>query len=114
MIEETVLAFLENATGIQTFAERPKNPPAEYLLIERTGGGYENYINRATIAVQSYADSLYRAAQMNLRVEKAMRSIDELMNVSKCLLNSSYNWTDTESKKYRYQAVFDIIYMEGD
>lgn len=114
MIETIVIGYLDGLDGIGAYAERPKNPPEEYLLIEKAGGGPANHIDRATMIVQSYADSLYRAAVINRMVEKAMEDITELDTVSKCKLNSSYNYTDTESKKYRYQAVFDIVYMEGD
>ena len=31
-----------------------------------------------------------------------------LNSISKIKLNSDYNFTDTETKEYRYQAVFDI------
>lgn len=114
MIEEVVIGYLGSALDIPVFAERPEKPPAEYLIMERTGGGKTNHISRATMAVQSYADSMLRAAQINRSVEKAMEDLPETVNISKCELNSSYNYTDTESRKYRYQAVFDIIYMEGE
>jgi hypothetical protein len=35
-------------------------------------------------------------------------------NVSCCRLNSAYNYTDEETRQYRYQAVFDLYYMEGE
>lgn len=114
MIEATVIDYLETETRIPTYAERPRDPEAEYLLIERTGAGEENLIRRATITVQSYADSLARAAEINEQVEVAMKGIISLEGISKCKLNSSYNYTDTESKKYRYQAVFNLVYMEGE
>lgn len=114
MIEATVISYLGTQTGIPTYAERPKQPEAEYLIVERTGSGEENLIRRATIAVQSYADTLLRAAEINKLVETAMRGITTLEDISKCKLNSSYNYTDTESKKYRYQAVFNLVFMEGE
>ena len=114
MIEATVISYLGTETGIPTYAERPKKPESEFIIIERTGAGEENLIKRVTIAVQSYADSMYRAAEINALVETAMEGIIELVNISKCKLNSSYNYTDTESRKYRYQAVFNIYYMEGE
>lgn len=114
MIEITVLQYLEETLQIPVYAEKPESPEPEYILIERTSGGYTNHICRATMAVQSYADSMLRAAQINEYVEKAMRDIISLTDISRCELNSSYNFTDISSKKYRYQAVFDIVYMEGD
>lgn len=113
MIEATVISYLGTKTGLSVYAERPKTPGSEFIIIERTGAGEENRIKRATIAVQSYADSLYRAAEINQLVETAMDGIIELTDISKCTLNSSYNYTDTESRKYRYQAVFNLYYMEG-
>ena len=114
MIEVTVIGYLGTKTGLPVYAERPKKPDQEYILIERTGAGEENLIRRVTIAIQSYADSLLRAATINEMVERAMKDITDLENISRSSLNSSYNYTDTESKKYRYQAVFDLIYTEGE
>ena len=34
----------------------------------------------------------------------------ESTNIFKSSLNSDYNFTDTSTKKYRYQAVYDIYY----
>ena len=61
--------------------------------------------------VQSFSTSLYGAATLNERVKAAMEKIIELDDISKCELNSDYNYTDTNRKKYRYQAVFDIVYF---
>ena len=115
MIETKIIRYLGNTLPeIPAYAERPEKPPEEYFIIERTGGGYENHIDRATVAIQSYADSLFRAAEINRMMEIKMRRITDLKDISRCKLNSSYNFTDEESRKYRYQAVFDIIYMEGE
>lgn len=115
MIEIKVLQHLVNELGMEVYTERPENPGPEYILIEKTGGGSStNFISKPVITVQSYADSMLRAAQINKAVERAMRNIISDPNISRCELNSSYNFTDTASKKYRYQAVFDIVYMEGE
>ena len=37
---------------------------------------------------------------------------DKETNVFRCELNGDYNFTDTETKRYRYQAVFDLTYKE--
>lgn len=114
MIEKTVIEYLDGLDDLSAYAERPENPPEEYLIIEKVGGGEDNHIDRATIAVQTYADSLFRAAEICREVELAMKDITDISTVSRCKLNTSYNYTDTESKKYRYQAVFDLVYMEGE
>lgn len=116
LIEATVISHL--ATELKTtdvYAERPANPPDEYYVIEKTSSGETNHVQRAMIAVRSISgSSLLRAAQMSKAAEKAMRTLINETGVSACRLNSAYNFTDTETKEYRYQAVFDIYYMEGE
>lgn len=41
-------------------------------------------------------------------MEKAL-NLDEIASVK---LDNDYNFTDTETKEYRYQAVFDITYYQ--
>lgn len=112
MIEKIVLDYLGDALNLPAFMEQPTNPPGEYLLIEKVGGAEENRIDSAMIAIQSYADSLYRAAEINLAVKEAMRGIAALDSVSRAKLNSDYNFTDTRRKKYRYQAIYGIVYYD--
>ena len=112
MIENIVQDFLQGKLGtIPVRMEREENLPAKYVIIEKTGSGEENHIYSATFAVQSYADSLYDAAALNDQIIGYMEALpDERDEVSACELNSDYNFTDTTFRKYRYQAVFDIVY----
>jgi hypothetical protein len=116
LIEATVIRHLAEELGTDhVHAERPIDIPDEYYIVEKTSAGESNHIQQATIAVQSISGtSLLRAAEMNKAVEKAMRTMIQETDVSRCKLNSSYNFTDTETREYRYQAVFDITYMEGE
>lgn len=91
--------------------EEPIKPSKSYVLIEKTGSSEENYISKATIAIQSYANSLYDSATLNAKVRLAMGEID-LPQITKCKLNTDYNFTDTTTKRYRYQAIFDITFYE--
>lgn len=109
MIEKIVLKYLDSKIDVKACMEDEKKH-REYILIEKTGGGEENHIKKAVITIQSFADSLYRAAEINEEVKKAMKEIVELEDISKCDLNTDYNYTDVARKKYRYQAVFDITY----
>lgn len=116
LIEAIVITHL--ATELNTtdvYAERPNTPPAKYWLIEKTAADEENHILKATIAVQSISSgSLLEAARMSHDAEAAMRNLITVENVGKCKLNTAYNFTDPETKEYRYQAVFDINYIEGE
>ena len=114
MIEKTVLEYL-STMEVPCYAERPQKEPAKpYLVIEKTGSTLENHIASATIAVQSYAQSLADAADLNEEVKAAMEYITDLPGVSACKLSTDYNYTSTALKAYRYQAVFIITFYEEE
>lgn len=111
MIETIVLRYLEERTQLPCYLEVPEQPDAEYIIIEKTGSGCTNHIERATFAVRSCSRlSLLRAAEINELVKEAMDALPERPEVFRSALNSDYNYTDTETKTYRYQAVYDITF----
>lgn len=112
MIEATIINYLQGKTaaGNNVFAEVPKNPPATFIVIEKTGSVTDNHIETATIAVKSHAGSLLAAASLNEQVKAIMDQSPELDDIGSCNLNSDYNFTDSISKQYRYQAVFQVTH----
>lgn len=108
MIELSLKKFLDGHLSVPSFFEMPEDLPQKYVLIEKTGSSKVNFISSATVAFQSYADSLFEAATLNEEVKVAVEDFIELDEVTSVRLNSDYNFTDTTTKKYRYQAVFDI------
>ena len=110
MIEKIVLDYLNDALGVKVCMEEEENMPQEYVLVEKTGSGKENHIFDATIVVQSFSDTMYHEAMLNEKVKAAMENIVVLDDITRCDLNTDYNYTDTSRKKYRYQAVFDITH----
>ncbi len=110
MIEETVLDYLAARLTVPVHMEMPERMPASFVLVEKTGGGKDNHIDRATIALQSYAPTMYEAAELNYVVKALMDAMPDTENVFRCKLNSDYNYTDTSVKRYRYQAVYDLTY----
>lgn len=113
MIEIIIKDYLKNS-GIKVYLEEPEKQPEEYVIIEKQGSSDVNYITTAMIAIQSYAGSLYKAALLNDKVKKLMKNIVSLDTVSACDCNSDYNYTDPETKRYRYQAVFDVVYYDKE
>lgn len=115
MIEKTILDYLKasNITGIgnNVFLEVPKSRPNKYIVFEKTGSGRADKLNRATIAVQSISlASLYEAATINEAMKDKMLSMPNTVDVSGVFLDSDYNYTNPETKEYRYQAVFSVYY----
>lgn len=110
MIELTVLNYLAEQMSVPVYMEMPAEMPDSFVLVEKTGSGRDNRIDRATIAIQSYAPTLYEAAALNDTVKEAMDGMAYEENVFRAKLNSDYNYTDTSVKRYRYQAVYDMTY----
>jgi hypothetical protein len=63
-------------------------------------------------ATNSAALTLEQAVGISVQVRSAMRLLPVLPRVFRCECTREYNFTDTRSKERRYQAVFEILYME--
>lgn len=70
MIEKIILDWLGAKLDVSVYLEEPKNPPKEYVLIDKLGSAENDFITSATIAVQSYSASLYVAAELNAKVKR--------------------------------------------
>lgn len=112
MIEETVKIYLENhEVGAPVWMEKPKNPPSDYFIVEKTGGALTDHIYHSTIAIQSYSASKYGAAKASEKVADLMvYGLIGEPDITKVELSGPYDYTDVQSKGYRYQAVFDITH----
>ena len=109
IIEQRVRDYLAANTGKTVVLEYPERPEASFILAARTGGialygeGCPPY---------KFAAALADAAELNETVKKVMSRFAAETNISACRLNSDYEFTDTSKKRYRYQAVYEIYYME--
>ena len=110
MIEKIVLDHLNDELQVPVYMERQKTEPSSFVTIEKTGSSRENLITTSTLAIQSYASSLYAAASLNETVKSAMDELIDDDEIVRVTLNSDYNYTDTTEKIYRYQAVYDVIH----
>lgn len=111
MIEKTILDYLNENASVPCYMERPeKKPTSPYILIEKTGSRRANLITSSTFAIQSYAGTLYGAAQLNEEAKALMDNLRVLPEVSASKLNSDYNFTNTADKQYRYQAVYVVTH----
>ena len=110
MIELLILEFLKEKLDVPVYLERPNLFDENFVFFEKTGSGRKNSLNNSPFAFQSYGSTLYEAASLNERVKQSLFDMETLNEISKVKLNSDYNFTDTELKQYRYQAVFDIYH----
>ena len=114
MIEKIVLDYLAETLDVPVYMQEPVNSrpydASSFVVIEKTGSGKENRVSNATIAVQSYAPTLYEAASLNEQVKEAMENIITLDSVTDSKLNSDYAFIKVSTKQPRYQAVFEIVH----
>jgi len=108
MIEKVILDYM-HSRGFRAYMEIPKSTPQyPFLIIEKTGASQRNKVTTSTFAFQSYAGSLYEAATFNEQVKAAVEDSVECGEITRAAFQSDYNFTDTTTKHYRYQAVYDI------
>lgn len=108
MIEEIVLGYLNENLSVPVYMERQKVETTPFVILEKTGSGRSNYVNKSTFAIQSYADTMYEAAELNEEVKDVMDDLIELDEIVRSEINTDYNYTD--DKNYRYQAVYDVTH----
>lgn len=109
IIEELIYKHLSGLLSVPVFFEYPLHPPEKFVMAERVGGSDDEMIRTVSFALQSYADSIFEAAKLNEDVKTTMEKLIESPAVSRVDLDSDYNFTDTEMKKYRYQAIYDLV-----
>jgi hypothetical protein len=109
MIAKTLLDFLSQKLAVPVVMEAPKQKTG-YVLIDQTGSSRTNHITTTTLALQSYGSSLYNAMLLNDDVATAMEEFAELNEVTRVELQTDYNFTDTTTKQYRWQAVYQITH----
>lgn len=110
MIEKIIADYIKNKIKVYTALETPQNPPKRFIIVEKVGSGRENFINRATLAIKSHAETLYEAAVLNELIKSIMEDAKNLIDISKAELEGDYPFNDTALKQYRYQAVYTIYY----
>lgn len=107
MIEIKIRKYLEDKLKVPVYMEHRDKEKGSYIIMEKLGGTMRDQIYRSSYAFQSYGDRMLDALKLNDRLVQAMLNYPDC-GASK--LDSNYNFTDTSTKKYRYQAVFDIVF----
>ncbi|MFQ9761826.1 MAG: hypothetical protein ACLRYE_00760 [Gemmiger formicilis] len=109
MIETTVLNFLSGKLRVPVLAEVPRSP----RQLCRGGKDRRRTQHRPEAGhcgrCRATADAL-QAARLDDDVVEAMAELATLTGVGACRLVRDYNFTDTANRRYRYQAVFEIVY----
>ena len=109
-IEAKIVMALTSALSVPIYGEVPAEMPESFVTVEKTGSSLSNHVYSAMLAIQSWASTKTQAATLNESVKNAMMDLYARGDIGLVRLNSDYDYTDTASKRYRYQAVFDLVY----
>lgn len=106
-VEALMIAHL-NSCGIAAYAAPPADRPERFATVELAGrrAAASGFAAVYTVAVQSWAGSLYDASELMGEVERAMRSFDA-PDVSRVRADSAYRF-ETSDRRPRYQALYEI------
>ena len=110
MIENSILNYLEGALMIPVWTEYPENPPIRFVVLKFGNTTRENLLETTMVIVESYDESLLKAAKLNQQVKTAMDMLPTAPEISAAKLGADYPALDTKNKKYRYQAVYNITH----
>jgi len=109
IISKLLLDYLDQNLSVSVYMEAPEEM-TDYVLLDQTGSSVSNHVTTTTIAIQSYGASLYGAMLLNDEVKEAMPGFAALPEVARVELETDYNFTNTETKQYRWQAVYQITH----
>ncbi len=107
-----LIEYLTDHLNVFVGMEAPEQTTG-YVLIDQTGSDTRNHITTTTIAIQSYGATLYDAMYLNESLKAVMNGFVALDEIASVQLNTDYNFTNTETKQYRWQAVYQITHYLG-
>ena len=114
-IEVIVIEWLQSVAdaAYPVSGDKPKTPPATYILVDRTGGDREAMVlDRAEILIEVYnKDSRLAASNEANRLADlvpALKAYHE--NITRADVNSVVNLPDLIGQYQRYQVYCDIYF----
>ena len=110
MIEEIVLNHLSEIMSVPVCMELPSGLPSKWVQLQKSGSSCENHVTTTMIVVNAYGESLLDAAKLNQEVIQAMTNFAERNDIASCRTVTDFYTPDTVTKRYRYQAVFDVTH----
>ncbi|MBQ9005360.1 MAG: hypothetical protein IJ092_03185 [Atopobiaceae bacterium] len=111
--EAHVIAYLSEALGVRVSADVPPDRPDELVTVEQLGAQYGDHalIGHPSLAIQSWAPTRYRAAELARGVHEAMMALPLAGGpVTHVSPSGPYNFPTREHP--RYQAAYTLTTHE--
>lgn len=107
-VEWLVAKALAEDTGLTCALEVPDPRPDEFVSVELTGGTGSRFKRDVTLAVQSWAQTRVRAAEIAMEVEDACLLLVRLPQVFRSVPTETYRFPDPDSAQERYQTTLEL------
>lgn len=106
-VTEAFVSWL-NAEGYNASTWPKADAPAEFVTVERTGGGTEDMVDHPTVAIQAWAPTEVRAETMSVDIRNKLMCESRPQGVTKVNVNAGpYPFWDEDTRCPRYQTVYD-------
>ena len=95
--------------GYAASSRVPRKGPAEFVTVERVGGGTTSMVDHPSMAVQTWADSDARAEEMGNALKVALIINPPPAGVHSIRVETGpYQFYDQDTGKARYQLVLNV------
>lgn len=95
--------------GYAASSRVPRKKPAEFVTVERVGGGTASKVDHPSMAIQTWADSDARAEEMGNAVKVALLVTPPPAGVHSIRVETGpYQFYDENTGKARYQLVLNV------
>lgn len=112
-IESFIIDYLNGGqlpAGVEASGSVPHPMPAAFVTVEKTGAGEVDKIRSAQVHIDCWSTSRAAAEALCETVLAAMAAINGEPEISRCVMNTSYNNPSLATNKPRYSATFDVIH----
>lgn len=100
--ESIVAARLREALGVPASAETVRGRKPPFATVERTGGGWDGYLDAAEVAVQCWGEDRASAKRLALLARDALAALADDPRAAGCEIGS-LAWFPAEHGEPRYQ-----------
>ena len=110
-IEAHITKWLNSLNlSLEAYQDVPATRPEEFAVVKRTGGRRDNVaIDRPSIALQIWAASNERAAELAYQVDELIGQLTQDNRISKVSRTALHTYAAADSGHARYQIELDLV-----
>ena len=108
--EALLVAYLNGLPGrpAEAFMDVPRDRPARFITVERTGGPREHVRELPMYAVQCWAESRWQASELARVTADNLEALVSHPAVGRVTVSSTYNFPSPDGEP-RYQLVVELV-----